>query len=131
MFYEAKIDCDAFDVSEHLEGFLKRDRGEEVMGRFACKRSAITAIGKAIGEAANDPDKREEFRKDPVNYLKAAGIPEESLKGVNLKVHEDDDDTIHFVLPSAVDAGRLRAQDHEYLKLLGMGVVGACMRPLR
>lgn len=130
MFYEAKIDCEAFDVAGHLEGIVKRDlRGKE-MARIACNRSAIPQIGKAFGEAANDPVKREAFRADPLGYLRAAGISEENLSGLNIVLHEDDDDTVHVVLPSKVDAGRLRANDHEYLKMLGTMAVLGCMRPL-
>lgn len=130
MFYEAKIDFDAFDVSEHLEGIVKRGAKEDKMARIACNRSALTAIGKAFGEAANDPEKREAFRTDPAAYLRAAGVPEENLTGLNLVLHEDDDDTVHFVLPEGVDHGRLKANDHEYLKMLGTMAVLGCYRPL-
>jgi hypothetical protein len=130
MFYEAKIDFDAFDVSEHLEGIVKRDLRGEKMARIACNRSALPAIGKAFGEAANDPQKREAFRKDPVGYLREAGISEENLEGLNIVLHEDSDDTVHVVLPDSVDSGRLRANDHEYLKMLGTMAVLGCLRPL-
>ncbi|WP_420393423.1 hypothetical protein [Acuticoccus sp.] len=130
MFYEAKIDCDAFDVSEHLEGIVKRELRGKKMARIAVNRSAIPQIGKAFGEAANDPAKREAFRADPIAYLRAAGVAEENLAGLNIVLHEDDDDTVHVVLPDSVDAGRLRANDHEYLKMLGTMAVLGCCRPL-
>lgn len=130
MFFEAKIDCDAFDVCEHLDGIIKRDlRGKE-MARIAVNRSAIPQIGKAFGEAANDPSKRAAFRADPIAYLRSAGIAEANLTGLNIVLHEDDEDTVHVVLPEKVDAGRLRANDHEYLKMLGTMAVLGCMRPL-
>lgn len=130
MFYEAKIDCDTFDVADHLQGIVKRElRGKE-MARIAVNRSAIPAIGKAFGEAANDAGKREAFRANPVEYLKNAGISEENLDGLNIVLHEDTDDTVHLVLPEKVDQGRLRANDHEYLKMLGTMAVLGCLRPL-
>lgn len=130
MFYEAKIDCDAFDVSEHLEGIVKRELRGKQMARIAVNRSAIPQIGKAFGEAANDPAKRKAFRTDPIAYLRAAGVSEENLTGLNIVLHEDDDETVHVVLPDSVDAGRLRANDHEYLKMLGTMAVLGCCRPL-
>ncbi|MCF3935424.1 hypothetical protein L1787_18700 [Acuticoccus sp. M5D2P5] len=130
MFFEAKIDCDAFDVSEHLEGLVKRDLRGKQMARIGVKRSAIPQIGKAFGEAANDPAKREAFRNDPIAYLRSAGVAQEELDGLNIVLHEDDDNTVHVVLPQVVDAGRLRANDHEYLKMLGTMAVLGCHRPL-
>jgi len=130
MFYEAKIDCDTFDVAEHLEGIVKRELQGEKMARIAVKRSAVPAIGKAFGEAANDPTKREAFRADPIAYLRSAGVAEENLEGLNIVLHEDTDDTVHLVLPDSVDQGRLRANDHEYLKMLGTMAILGCMRPL-
>jgi hypothetical protein len=130
MLYEAKVDCDPFDVSGHLEGIVKRELGGKEMARIACKRSAIPQIGKAFGEAANDPVKREAFRADPHAYLRAAGIAEENLAGLKLVLHEDEEDTVHLIIPARVDAGRLRANDHEYLKMLGTMAVLACLRPL-
>ncbi|GAB5378153.1 MAG: hypothetical protein AcusKO_46150 [Acuticoccus sp.] len=101
------------------------------MARIAVNRSAIPAIGKAFGEAANDPDRREAFRNDPIDrYLKDAGIAEENLDGLNIVLHEDTDDTVHLILPEKVDQGRLRANDHEYLKMLGTMAVLGCLRPL-
>ena len=130
MFYEAKIDCDTFDVADHLQGIVKRElRGKE-MARIAVNRSAVPAIGKAFGEAANDPEKREAFRADPIAYLKNAGIASENLDGLNIVLHEDTDDTVHLILPEKVDQGRLRANDHEYLKMLGTMAVLGCLRPL-
>ena len=130
MFYEAKIDCDTFDVAEHLQGIVKRElRGKE-MARIAVNRSAIPAIGKAFGEAANDPVKRESFRSNPIEYLMGAGVAAENLSGLNIVLHEDTDDTVHLVLPEQVDHGRLRANDHEYLKMLGTMAVLGCLRPL-
>ncbi len=99
------------------------------MARIAVKRSAVPQIGKAIGEAANDPSKREAFRADPVSYLRAAGVAEDDLAGLNIVVHEDTDDTVHMIIPSGVDAGRLKASDHEYLKMLGTVAVLACLKP--
>lgn len=130
MFYEAKIDCDAFDVADHLEGLVKRDLLGKQMARIGVKRSAIPQIGKAFGEAANDPEKRAAFRADPVAYLRAAGVAEKDLEGLNIVLHEDNDDTVHVVLPQVVDSGRLRANDHEYLKMLGTMAVLGCHRPL-
>jgi len=130
MFYEAKIGCDAFDIADHLESVVKRERQRENMARIAVNRAAIPAIGKAFGEAANDPDQRAAFREDPLTYLKAAGVAERDLEGLNIVLHEDDDDTVHLVLPSAVDQSRLRANDHEYLKMLGTMAVLGCLRPL-
>ncbi|MEM8854756.1 MAG: hypothetical protein ROR55_13670 [Devosia sp.] len=130
MFYEAKIDCDAFDVSEHLEGIVKRELRGKQMARISVNRSAIPQIGKAFGEAANDPEKREAFRADPIGYLRAAGVAEENLEGLNIVLHEDSDDTVHLVLPESVDSSRLRANDHEYLKMLGTMAVLGCLRPL-
>ncbi len=101
------------------------------MARIPVSRSAITTIGKAFGEAANDPQKREAFRADPVGYLKASGIAQESLDGVNVVLHEDDESTLHFVLPAKVDAERLNARDREYLHTLGTAAVLGCCRPLR
>jgi len=129
MFFEAKIDCDAFDVPDHLEALVKRELRGDNMARIAVKRSAIPQIGKAIGEAANDPAKREAFRTDPHAYLRAAGLAEKDLEGLNIVLHEDTDDTIHMVLPAAVDSGRLRASDHDYLKMLGTMAVLCCMKP--
>lgn len=131
MFYEAKIDCDTFDIADHLEGIVKKDLRGKQMARIGVKRSAIPQIGKAFGEAANDPVKREAFRADPIGYLRAAGIAEEDLNGINIVLHEDTDDTVHVVLPDRVDAGRLRANDHEYLKMLGTMAVLGCVQPLR
>lgn len=130
MFYEAKVDVDAFDVCEHLEGFVNREIRGKKMARIAVNRSAIPQIGKAFGEAANDPEKRAAFRADPIGYLRAAGVAEESLAGLNIVLHEDDEETVHVVLPDSVDAGRLRAHDHEYLKMLGTMAVLGCCRPL-
>ena len=45
-------------------------------------------------------------------------------------MHQDTDDTVHLVLPEAVDSRRLKANDHEYLKMLGTMAVLGCMRPL-
>lgn len=129
MFYEAKINSDAFDVPDHLEAFVKRELRGDNMARIAVKRSAVPQIGKAIGEAANDPSKREAFRADPVSYLRAAGVAEDDLAGLNIVVHEDTDDTVHMIIPSGVDAGRLKASDHEYLKMLGTVAVLACLKP--
>ncbi len=100
------------------------------MARIGVKRSAIPQIGKAFGEAANDPAKREAFRNDPIAYLQSAGVSADELEGLNIVLHEDDDNTVHVVLPQVVDAGRLRANDHEYLKMLGTMAVLGCHRPL-
>ena len=129
MLFEARIDLEAIDIDEHLAGVLKKDEGDK-MARIAVNRAAIPAIGRAFGEAATDPEKRAALVKDPVGYLRAAGVSEESLEGVNLVVHEDTDDTVHLVLPETVDARRLKANDHEYLKMLGTMAVLGCMRPL-
>lgn len=130
MFYEAKIDCDAFDVAGHLEGIVRRELRGKQMARIAVNRSAVPAIGKAFGEAANDPVGREAFRADPIGYLKSAGIAEENLDGLNIVLHEDTEDTVHVILPEKVDQARLRANDHEYLKMLGTMAVLGCLRPL-
>lgn len=130
MFYEAKIGCDPFDIADHLEGMVKRDQRGGNMARIAVNRSAVPAIGKAFGEAANDPERREAFRSNPQAYLTAAGVAERDLEGLKIVLHEDEDDTIHLVLPSAVDQARLRANDHEYLKMLGTMAVLGCLRPL-
>ena len=129
MFYEAKIDSEAFDIPDHLEALVKRELRGENMARIAVKRSAIPQIGKAVGEAANDPEKREAFRTDPISYLRAAGLAERDLEGLKIVVHEDTDDTVHMVIPTAVDSGRLRASDHEYLKMLGTMAVLCCIKP--
>ncbi|UOM34129.1 hypothetical protein [Acuticoccus sp. I52.16.1] len=100
------------------------------MARIPVKRTAINTIGKAFGEAANDPRKREAFRADPVGYLRSCGIAEESLAGLNVVLHEDDDSTLHFVLPSRVDAQRLEGEDQEYLNALGTAAVLGCCRPV-
>lgn len=100
------------------------------MARISVNRSAVPAIGKAFGEAANDPIKREAFRGDPIGYLKTAGVAEANLDGLNIVLHEDSDDTVHLVLPEAVDQGRLQANDHEYLKMLGTMAVLGCLRLL-
>jgi hypothetical protein len=129
MFYEAKINSEAFDIPDHLEALVKRELRGENMARIAVKRSAVPQIGKAVGEAAIDPAKREAFRADPVAYLRAAGVAEKDLAGLNIVVHEDTDDTVHMIIPTMVDTGRLRASDHEYLKMLGTMAVLCCAKP--
>lgn len=130
MFYEAKINCDAFDLSEHLEGFVRINKENDDMARIAVRRAVVPQIGKAFGEAANDPARRDAFRADPVGYLREAGIAEDSLAGLNIVLHEDDEDTVHLVLPERVDGGRLRANDYDYLKMLGTMAVLGCLKPL-
>ncbi len=130
MLFEARIDIDSIDLDDHLEGIIKKDLKGEGMARIAVNRAAIPQIGKAFGEAANDPDKRAALVANPVEYLRSAGVAEENLQGLNVVVHQDTDDTVHLVLPEAVDSARLKANDHEYLKMLGTMAVLGCMRPL-
>ena len=106
------------------------DAGEDTtMARIPVKTAAIPHIGKAFGEAANDPAKRAAFRADPVAYLRSCGVPEESLVGLNVVLHEDDSETLHVVLPREVDAQKLKADDPDYLKTLGTAAVLGCCRP--
>lgn len=130
MLFEARVDIEAIELEDHLDGIIKRDLKGEGMARIAVNRSAIPQIGKAFGEAAVDPEKRAALVRDPAGYLRAAGVAEENLAGLNLVIHEDTDDTVHLVLPEAVDGARLKANDHEYLKMLGTMAVLGCMRPL-
>ncbi|RAI01055.1 hypothetical protein DLJ53_17720 [Acuticoccus sediminis] len=101
------------------------------MARIPVSKSAIAKIGQAFGEAANNPEKREAFRADPAAYLRACGVSEESLEGLNVVLHEDDDSTLHLVLPAKVDETRLAVQDQDYLKMLGTMAVLGCCRPVR
>ena len=82
MLFEARIDLDAFDLEDHLDGIIKRDLKGDKMARIAVNRSAIPAIGKAFGEAAIDPAKRAALVENPVVYLRNAGVAEENLRGL-------------------------------------------------
>ena len=124
---------------EHVDGAVVEivgfrrpaDQKEERMARIPIDRAAIPDIGRAFGEAANDSAKREAFRTDPAAYLRSCGVSEDSLAGLKIVLHEDDESTLHVVLPSQVDADRLAAQDEDYLKMLGTMALLGCCRPVR
>ncbi|MEM8813437.1 MAG: hypothetical protein AAGF59_12525, partial [Pseudomonadota bacterium] len=73
-----------------------------------------------------DDAAKEKFSENPTEYLIAAGIPAEQLAGKKVVVHSDDEDTLHVVVPSAVNADLVESRDEDYLSLLGAVTVRGC-----
>ncbi|WP_430512167.1 hypothetical protein [Pannonibacter phragmitetus] len=72
------------------------------------------SLGALIGKTVNDAATSSE----------AAAAAAKHLSGVT--VHADSADTVHLVVPAAVDMARLAAADESYFEELGRKALGAC-----
>ncbi|MFN4127458.1 hypothetical protein [Pannonibacter indicus] len=72
------------------------------------------SLGALIGRTVNDAATASE----------AAAAAAKHLSGVI--VHADSADTVHLVVPAAVDTARLAAADESYFEELGRKALGAC-----
>ncbi|MEM1048044.1 MAG: hypothetical protein AAGL24_17945 [Pseudomonadota bacterium] len=96
------------------------------MPRLYASDEVLPQIGKVIADASLDASAKAKFEANPAEYLKSAGIPEEQLAGKKIVVHADDADTLHVVVPSAVNADLVESRDEDYLSLLGAVTVRGC-----
>ena len=96
------------------------------MPRIYADDKVLPEIGKVIAGAAMDSAEKAKFEADPAAYLLKAGVPAEQLAGKKVVVHSDDADTLHVVVPSAVNADLVESRDEDYLSLLGAVTVRGC-----
>jgi hypothetical protein len=96
------------------------------MARISVPASAISSIGKLIGEASIDPAKGAAFKRDPRQALIDAGVPASSLDGLTVAVHEDTATTINFIVPFEADKDKIESGEESYLEELGQVAVLGC-----